>query len=188
MQIATMRMTKLSEAYGTEKRPILASRRSPATWPILEYYDRLHTLYAPMERVDMFIGWNYRRPRESRKNYRGGILWHEGEIRFKKDCTLRGAVPIPLFWDRCPTDLTKDIGTTFIVTDTDGSTRVGMVRDEKNPFSVQGRVRPGGYAAWMTTPLGYHGLLVPAGMDFAYQASQQPWNWLLAGLGRDGQK
>ena len=40
----------------------------------------------------------------------------------------------------------------------------------------------------MTTPVGYHGLLVPADMDFAYQASQPPWNWLMAGLGRDGQK
>ena len=55
----------------------------------LEYFDRIHTLYAPMERVDMFVAWNYRRDRESRKDYRGGILWHEGEIRFKKDCTLR---------------------------------------------------------------------------------------------------
>ena len=138
LQIATMRMTKLSESFDTEKRPTPSFASIARDVGDLEYFDRTHTLYAPMERVDMFVAWNYRRDREGRKDYRGGILWHEGEIRFKKDCTLQGAVPIPLFWDRCPTDLTKNIGTTFIVTDADGSTRVGMVRDEKKPVHASG--------------------------------------------------
>ena len=154
----------------------------------LEYYDRVHTLYVPMERVDMFVAWNHQRDRESRKDYRGGILWHEGEFRFKKDCTLQGAVPIPLLDEKCPRDLGKSIGTTLIVTDADGTTRVGMVRDEKKPIEIQGRIRPGGYAAWMTTPVGYHGLLVPADMDLAYEATQTACSRLVAGLGRDGQK
>jgi hypothetical protein len=136
----------------------------------------------------MYVTWNYRRDREGRKDYRGGILWHEGEIRFKKDCTLQGQVPIPLFWDRCPANLTKNLGTTFIVTDADGSSRVGMVRDEQKPVRAEGRIRPGGYAALMTTPVGYHGLLVPADMDFAYQVVQPSWGGLMAGLGHDGQK
>jgi hypothetical protein len=188
MQIATMRMTKLSENYDTKQRPTPSSASITRDVGDLEYFDRIHTLYAPMERVDMFVTWDYRRDREGRKDYRGGILWHEGEIRFKKDCTLQGAVPIPLLWDRCPTDLTKNIGTTFIVTDADGSTRVGVVRDEKKPVNMWGRIRPGGYAALMTTPVGYHGLLVPADMDFAYQAEHPSPNGLMAGLGRDGQK
>jgi len=188
LQIATMRMTKLSENCDTRQRPTPAFASIVRDTGDLEYFDRTHTLYAPMERVDMFVTWNYRRDREGRKNYRGGILWHEGEIRFKKDCTLQGAVPIPLLWDRCPTDLTKNLGTTFIVTDADGSTRVGMVRDEKKPVRMEGRIRPGGYAALMTTPVGYHGLLVPADMDFAYQAVHPSWGGLTAGLGRDGQK
>ena len=95
MQIATMRMTKLAENWGTERGPAPFATVSRDVGD-LEYYDRTHTLYAPMERVDMFVTWNYRRDREGRKDYRGGILWHEGEIRFKKDCTLQGAVPIPL--------------------------------------------------------------------------------------------
>jgi hypothetical protein len=41
----------------------------------------------------------------------------------------------------------------------------------------------------MTTPVGYHGLLVPADMDFAYEAAiPSYWPGLIAGLGRDGQK
>ena len=55
--------------------------------------------------------------REGRKDYKGGILWHKGEFRFKKDCTLQGAVPIALLWSRCPTDVSKTVGTNFIVTD-----------------------------------------------------------------------
>ena len=188
IQIATMRMTKLSENFDTKQRPTPSFASIARDVGDLEYFDRTHTLYAPMERVDMFVAWDYRRDRESRKDYRGAILWHEGEIRFKKDGTLQGMVPIPLFGDRCPVDLTKNIGTTFLVTDADGSTRIGMVCDEKKPIQMQGRIRPGGYAALMTTPVGYHGLLVPADMDFAYQASQPSWGGLMAGLGRDGQK
>ena len=188
IQIATMRMSKLSEHYGTPQRPTPAMATVPRDVADLEYFDTVHTLYAPMERVDMYVTWNHRRNREGRKDYQGAILWHEGQIRFKKDCTLQGPVPIPVFWDRCPTDLSRNLGTTFIVTDADGSTQVGMVRDEKKPVRRQGRIRPGGYAALMTTPVGYHGLLVPADMDFAYQATLPGWVALLAGLGHDGQK
>jgi len=188
IQIATMRMTTLSESFDNEKRPTPAFASIARDLADLEYFDRTHTLYAPMERVDMYTTWNFRRDREGRKDYQGAILWHEGEIRFKKDCTLQGAVPIPLFWDRCPTDVSKNVGTTFIVTDADGSTRRSILRDEKKPVRNHGRIRPGGYAALMTAPVGYHGLLVPVDMDFAYEAALPSWTALLAGPGRDGQK
>jgi hypothetical protein len=188
LQIATMRMTRLSESFDNDKRPTPALATIARDVADLEFFDRIHTLYAPMERVDMYTTWNYRRDREGRKDYQGAILWHEGEIRFKKDCTLQGNVPIPLFWDRCPTDVSKGVGTTFIVTDADRCTRVGIVRDEKTPVRAHGRIRPGGYAALMPTPVGYHGLLVPADMDFAYEATLPSWVALVAGLGRDGQQ
>ncbi|MBI4025249.1 MAG: hypothetical protein HY360_09740 [Verrucomicrobia bacterium] len=187
LQIATMRMNKLAERYDNDKRPTPALATVPRDVGDLEFFDRTHTIYAPMERVDMYITWNFRRDQEGRQNYRGAIIWHEGEFRFKKDCTLRGAVPIPLIWERCPTDLAKNIGTTFLVTDADGATRVGMIRDEKKPLRMQGRIRPGGYAAWLTTPVGYHGLLVPADMDLAYDAVLPSWSGLSAGIGKDGQ-
>ncbi len=187
IQIATMRMTKLSERFVDEKRPTPSSATVPRDVGDMEFFDRTHTIYAPMERVDMYTTWNFRRDKEGRQNYRGAIIWHEGEFRFKKDCTLQGAVPIPLIRERCPTDLSKNIGTTFLVTDADGSTRVGMIRDEKKPIRMQGRIRPGGYAAWLTTPVGYHGLLAPADMDLAYNAVI-PSDGLFVGIGKDGQK
>jgi len=188
LQIATMHMTRLSETFDNRQRPTPALATVARDVAGLEYFDRIHTLYAPMERVDMYVTWNHRRDREGRKDYRGAILWHEGEIRFKKDLTLQGPVPIPLVWDRCLTDLAKNLGTTFVVTDADGSVRSGTLQEEKKPVRSQGRIRPGGYAALMTTPVGYHGLLVPPDMDFAYQAAiPSYWPGLIAGLGRDGQ-
>ncbi|MDD5708771.1 MAG: hypothetical protein PHR35_22885, partial [Kiritimatiellae bacterium] len=182
IQIATMRMTKHSEAYQTETRPTPYMASPPRDVMDLEYFDRTHTLYAPMERADGYIYGNHRRMREGHKDYRGGILWHEGEIRFKKDCTLQGAVPIPLFEGRMPRDLTKNIGTTLIVTDADGATRVGMTG------SMKGRVKPGGYGALMPAPLGYHGVLVPVDMDFAYEGGWTPtYGTMTIGMGREGQ-
>ncbi|MEI6166931.1 MAG: hypothetical protein WCS52_07030 [bacterium] len=187
LQIATMRMTHLSERFETAQRPTPSAATVPRDVGDLEFYDRTHTIFAPMEREDMFVSWNYRRSKEGRKDYKGGIIWHEGEYRFKKDVTLQGTLPIPLFDARCPTDLARNIGTMFIVTDADGVTKISAVRDEKKPERMMGRIRPGGYAAYMTTPVGYLGLLVPADMDFAYEARFPATEGFKAGLGRDGQ-
>ena len=189
IQIATMRMTKLSEPWSSKQRPTPAFSTVPRDGTDLEYCDQKHTLFAPMERVDMFIAWNHRRDREGRKDYKGGILWHEGEIRFKKACTLQGSVPLPLCIDQCPTDLGKNVGTNFVVTDADSSTRTALIHEEKKPISIQGHIRPGGYAALMTTPVGYHGLLAPADMHFVYEATLScPRSTLTVGLGHDGEK
>ncbi len=187
IQIATMRMSKLSEPFDDAARPTPSMASVARDVGDIAYYERTHTLYAPMERVDMFVAWNHRRDRESRQNYRGAILWHEGEYRFKKDVTLSGAVPIPLIKETCPTDPSKNTGTAFVVTDADGPTRLSMVRDAEMIRRMQGRIRPGGYAAYLSTPVGYHGLLVPADMDFAYAAQLPGQRGMLAGLGRDGQ-
>ncbi|HEY3418900.1 MAG TPA: hypothetical protein VGM23_18655, partial [Armatimonadota bacterium] len=189
MIIATMRMNKLSENAGTDTRPSPYMATVPRDVADLEYYERTHTMYAPMERVDMFTTFNYRREREGMKDYRGAILWHEGEIRFKKDCTLQGTVPIPLLTLRCPTNLGQNFGTAFMVTDAGGFSQVGLLRDEKTPVRHEGRIQPGGYAALLTTPVGYHGMLVPMGMDFAYSATlASPNSNIVIGLGRDGQQ
>ena len=187
LQIATMRMTKLSERYETEQRcvPVMAS--PPRDVGELEYYDRTHTIYAPMERVNMFVAWDWRRDKESRQNYRGGIIWHEGEYRFKKDVTFKNAVPIHLYGERTPVDLEKGIGTTLVVTDAAGPTRVALVRDAKTSVRVQGRLRPGGYAAWMPYPVGYHAFLAPADMNFGYDAYLSSPGSLHVGIGELGQ-
>ncbi|MBU4274031.1 MAG: hypothetical protein KKA28_19540, partial [Planctomycetes bacterium] len=187
LQIATMRMTKLSELYDNDKRPTPALATVARDTGDLEYYERIHTIYAPMERVNMFITWDHRRDKEGRKNYQGGIIWHEGEYRFKKDVTLTGDIPIPLFWERCPVDVAKSIGTAAVVTDAGGTTRFAMVQDPTAPVRLKGRLRPGGYAALMTTPVGYHAFLAPADINYAYRINHPSWDGLKVGLGENGQ-
>ena len=155
----------------------------------LEYFERTHTLYAPMERVDMYVTWNYRRDREGRKDYRGGMLWHEGEIRFKKDAPSRAPCRFP-----CSGIAARPTWPGTSAQPSSSPTRTvrrGWARfaTKRSPWRSQGRIRPGGYAALLTTPVGYHGLLVPADMDFAYQVALPSYSHgLLAGLGRDGQQ
>ena len=84
LQIVTMRTTKLSENYCTKTRPLPYMATVPRDVADLEYYEHTRTLYAPMERVDMFVTWNYRRDREGRKDYKGGILWHEAQFASRK--------------------------------------------------------------------------------------------------------
>ncbi|HEY3397641.1 MAG TPA: hypothetical protein VGM19_08285 [Armatimonadota bacterium] len=189
MQIVTMRSTALSESPTNPERAGAYMATVPRDVGPLEYYDRTYTLYAPMERVDMFTTFNYRRPLEGLKDYRGGILWHEGEIRFKQDCTLSTAMPIPLLGVYVPTDLVRGFGTALMITDADGSAATAYLRDDKTPISLSGRLRPGSYAALMTTPVGYNAVLAPPGQDLCYNG----WlngtrSGLSVGLGRDGQK
>ena len=187
IQLATMRMEKLSEAFDNAVRPTPSMASPPRDVADIAYYTRTHTIFAPMERVNMFTVWNHRRDREGRQDYRGGIIWHEGEYRFKQDVTLKGSVPIPLVRMTCPTDVARNIGTAFVVTDAAAGTRVALAQDTARPARIEGRVKPGGYAAYLTTPVGYHGLLVPADVDLAYAASLPAESGCAVGLGRDGE-
>ncbi|MBI4026946.1 MAG: hypothetical protein HY360_18315 [Verrucomicrobia bacterium] len=185
LQIATMRMSKLAETWGTEERPSPAFSSPPRDRVELEYFERTHTMYSPMDRLDYTIIWGQRREREGRKDYRGGIIWHEGEIRFKKDCILQGPVPIPLVQMMCPTDLERNWGNVLIAVDANGNTRVSVLQDMKKRVFTQGRIRPGGFVSQMPAVVGYTAFLAPAGSDFAYNSSMP--GEMQIGLGRDGQ-
>ncbi len=192
LQIATQTMTKISEPYDTVARPTPALATIPRDLGPLKYYERTHTIYAPMTRTDWYTAWNYRRPREGARDYRGGLIWHEGEIRFTRDVTLRGKVPLPLVRMSCPTDLEKGWGTTIIVDEGDGRTRVALVRDAENPVRLSGPLRPGGYLTQMPSLVGYLGFLVPPGFEYSYDVaasgnSQNP-GFTQIGLGYDGQE
>ena len=136
----------------------------------LEYFERTHTLYAPMERVDMLSTWDYRRDRESRKDYRGGSSGTRARSASRRIARSRAPCRFPcsgIVPDRPGQELRH-----ALFRHRRGRFDAGRpVRDEKKPVPCQGRIRPGGYAAFLTTPVGYHGLLVPADMDFAYQAA-----------------
>ena len=186
LQIASMSMTKLAETYGTDQRPGPAACSVPRDIGDLEYFERTHTIYSPGDRLDYVITWNYRREVEGRKDYKGGIMWHEGEIRFKKDMTLQGAVPIPLVQMMCPTDLEQKWGNTLIASDSDGNTKISMLQDMKKPVGNSGRISPGGFVSQMPAPVGYQAFLAPVGSDFAYSSSMP--GEMQIGLGREGQE
>ena len=192
VQIATQRMTMISEPFDSATRP------SPALGTIckdlgpLKYYTRTHTIYAPMTRTDWYTAWNYRRPHEGAKDYRGGLIWHEGEFTFTRDVTLQGKVPLPLVRLTCPTDPDKGWGGTAIIKQGDGSTRVALVRDPQKLVTLSGTIHPGGYATQMPSLVGYLGFLCPPGMEYSYSASltANPLNAgsIEIGLGHDGQQ
>jgi hypothetical protein len=187
LQIVDMTMTKESERFDNAERPGPALCSVPKDVGDLEYFERTHTLYSPFDRVDWYTAGNNRRPREGTKDYKGALNWHEGEIRFKKDVVLQGAVPIPLVYMRCPVDFEKAWGTTLVVTDLAG-TRVELLRDPKQPIALKGTLRPGGYISQMPTLLGYEAFLTSAESEYTYDAYiDGSTNRILIGLGHDGQ-
>ncbi|MHB9024139.1 MAG: CehA/McbA family metallohydrolase domain-containing protein [Armatimonadota bacterium] len=186
LQICTMRMDRVAESWGSDQRPSPAMASLPRDVGDLEYFERIHTIYSPWDRLDYSIIWSARREREGRKDYRGGVMWHEGEIRFKKDCILQGAVPIPLVQMMCPTDLERGWGNLLIVTDAGGQTKVSVLQDLTKRVVTQGRIRPGGFACQQPAVVGYQAFLAPGDMDFAYVSSMP--GEMQIGLGRDGQQ
>jgi hypothetical protein len=189
LQIVSERMQFRSETWDNPNRPGPAISTVPKDLGPLEYFERTHTLYSPADRVDFYTMWNFARPREGTRDYQGALNWHEGEITFKKDCVLTGAVPIPLVQMRCPVDLQRQWGTLLLATEPE-STRVLWYRDALKPPSARGRLRAGGYLANMTTLLGYEAFLAPEGSDYAYEAGLNEGNMggrVIIGLGREGQ-
>jgi hypothetical protein len=191
IQIATMHMKKITQKTGSgypERAP--ASFASvPLDLGDIEYFEREHTIYSPADRVDHYVVWDHRRYVQGQKDYKGSFIWHEGQIRFKKDVVLSNHVPIPLVRVRCPVDLERGYGDTLIVTEPDqAEATVVTIRDTDKNLSVEGSIRPGGYISWMKTPVGYTGLLVPEGMEFRYSGGLFPGGWLWIGMGKQNQK
>lgn len=154
----------------------------------LKCFKRKHTLYAPADRIDNYVRWNYRRFHESMSNYTGGIFWHEGEIEFTKDVTLKGDVPIPLVDIRCPVNLKRSWGNVLLVTDRDAGTKVEILTstDKKKHIRFKGYLKPGGYLAQMPLPMGYSAFLAPQGSNFTYKC-YLPGRQVV-GLGKNGQQ
>jgi hypothetical protein len=186
VQIATMRMGKLSQCFDTPERPAPAMGSIPRDLGDNEYFERVHTIYAPEDREDYYTIWNACRRREGMQGYRGGFIWHEGEIHFRKDVTLTGAVPISLVSFEVPTDLQQSWGHSVITTDADGVTRVGTLRLGDKKIAGRGVLRPGGYAAMTPSLVGYLGFLTPPGSAFRYSYNLP--GRLSIGLGDEGQE
>lgn len=193
LQIFSFQMDHLIEGWDNEKRPNPALASIPRKIGDLELFERHHTCYGLRSRVNYFVKWNHRREFEGTKDYRGGIIWHEGEIRFKKDLTLRGNVPIPLVVMDGPGGAPYRQFDHLFVTDRDrGTLGIALTLADKE-HRIAGRIAPGGYIAAMPTDVGYYAVLTPSDSDFAYDS--QDWDKTVAkfgrievGIGRDGQK
>jgi hypothetical protein len=194
LQIYSATMTHLGESYDTATRPTpsmgAVSRRTEPH----EFFERRHTSYALQSRQDYFVTWNYRRPFEGGRDYRGSVIWHEGEIRWKKDATLAGDVPVPLLLTEGPGGAEFRTYDQFCVTDRDaGTLTVRLEARREKPYRRAGIIRPGGYCATMNTDLGYLGFLSSFKSAFSYLVSTHPQTKSLVGrtyigLGRDKQQ
>lgn len=186
VQIATMRLNHVAERFDTPQRPGPSWASMARDMGENEYFERTHTIYAPEDRQDYYVIWNHRRRREGEQKYQGGVIWHEGQIRFKKDVTLTGNVPISLLYMDIPTDLEKNWGHSVVLSEADGTTHVGMLSGKDQILRRTGRLRPGGYAAYMPSLVGQLAFYAPQGSDFCYSYTFP--GRLYFGLGRDGQE
>jgi hypothetical protein len=186
IQVVEMKMDSLVERFGNQNRPGPAFCSIAKKVADNEYFDRVDRMIAPMDRMDHFVAWNYRRLYESIKDYQGSYVWHEGEFKFKKDVVLQGDVPIPLARMSTPFNFENKLGTILIVKDSQS----GIVKQEINKaeekFRLSGGIAPGGFVAHMNSPVGYLGTLVPQGNNLVYKSSLP--GELVIGLGKDGQK
>ena len=193
LQIFRFTMDHLIEPWDNERRPGPSLASIARNLGPHEIFTRRHTCTGLRSRVDYFVKWNHRREFEGTKDYRGGIIWHEGEFRFKKDVVLRSSVPIPLV------DMDGKGGAPvrqfdhLFVTDRDRGTLGIALRPQDKVHRLAGRIAPGGYLAAMPTDVGYFAFLASSDSDFVYDS--QEWDKNVArfgrifiGLGHDGQK
>ncbi|MCM8769148.1 MAG: hypothetical protein NC911_05670, partial [Candidatus Omnitrophica bacterium] len=191
LQIVSMLIGHLAPMHDRPNRPTPALASLPLSQGELEFFERIHTMIAPADRLDFFVQWNYRRYYESIEKYEGSLVWHEGEIRIKKDLELEGGVPIPLLFLSTPVDLEKGWGNTLIVKEPD-KTRVVILNNLSAKENVNGEIKEGGYISWQTTILGYTALFIPK-----IEGQKNRWNYsgrlsengrIYVGLGKNGEK
>ena len=194
IQKYTVDMKYLTQGYDSEERPGPALCSVPRRLGENEYFERTHTSHVLRSRVDYYVKWNYRRVFEGTKDYRGGIVWHEGHLRFKKDVTLNGTVPVPLIVMNGPGGAPYRQFDHLFVTDLErGTLGIALLPEDKVHTAMSGRIAPGGYLAVMPTDVGYYAFFSSSDGQFVYDS--QDWDkkvakfgWVWIGLGQDGQQ
>jgi hypothetical protein len=94
--VLAMDIGDLVERHGTPERPSPVMAGLPVKVGENQLFHRVHRAYYFQNRTNMFIVYDHRRPDEGTAACRGNVIWHEGEITFKRDATLAGAIPIEL--------------------------------------------------------------------------------------------
>ncbi|MCM8785078.1 MAG: hypothetical protein NC899_02365, partial [Candidatus Omnitrophica bacterium] len=190
LQIVSMLISHLVPMHDRPNRPPAVMASLPLNQGELEFFERSHTMIAPADRVDFFVQWNYRRYYESIEKYEGSLVWHEGEIRIKKDIELEGNVPIPLLFLSTPVDFEKGWGDTLIVKEP-YKTRIVKLNNKFTKENVNGKIKEGGYISWQPTVLGYTAVFIPKSEDqteWSYAGLLSKEGRIYIGLGENGKK
>ena len=187
VKICDMDMGPIVEPFDSPTRDTPARTSIPKIVEENQLFSRQHRAYYLQNRTNMYVTWDYRRAREGAENYRGGVVWHEGKITFKRDATLTNSVPIMLFYFQGGA---LEGPTTLIAKDAAGGP-VATVIPKGEPFSKEGTIAPGGYAT--AFPMDVSNVFYAgAGTEFRYLAFSDPAtgkvNQFHIGLGKPGQK
>jgi|GEM_PF-146889 len=189
VKLCTMTMGPIVEAYDTLTRDTPARTSPPVVVEENQLFTREHRSTYLQNRNNMFITWDYRRAREGAKDYRGGLVWHEGRITFRRDATLAGGVPIMLFY-MTPSGPGEGTANTLLVQDAAGGPTVAPIPLGKTVVQ-EGALAPGGFltaAPCDTYAVFYAG----AGTSLRYLLVADPAtgrvNQLQVGLGQAGQR
>jgi hypothetical protein len=160
------------------------------------FFTRTDKLVGADSRADYYVIFNYRRAHEGTAQDQGTVIWHEGDIRFTKDVTLSGAVPIKLVvmqpWN--PNAYTSEqvqtlapgYGKMVMISDADHGAQM-IPWDGHSPSDFSGRIKPGGYVTQAPSPVGYQVFLAPPDNEFVYQGNL-PMPGIVIGLGKAGQQ
>lgn len=187
VKICDMAIGPIVEPFDSPSRDTPARTSVPRIVDDNQLFTRTHRAYYLQNRTNMYVSWDYRREREGAENYRGGMVWHEGRVTFKRDCTLTGGVPIMLFYFQGGA---LEGPTTALITDAVGGP-VATVIPKGQPLYKQGTVAPGGFVT--VSPCDLYNVFFPAGgTQFQYAMVSNPEtgqvNQLQVGLGQAGQK
>ncbi|MHB9026735.1 MAG: hypothetical protein ACYC7E_21600 [Armatimonadota bacterium] len=188
VKICEMTMDPLVERYDTPKRDTPAMCDVPTVVEENKLFTRWHRTVYLQNRNNMFITWNFRRAREGAEHYRGGLAVHEGKITFKRDATLAGVVPVPLFF-LSPNNV-EGTSTVVLVKDSKGGDTIYPLT-KGQAFAKTGAIAPGGFltAAPCDT---YPAVFALAGSAVRYNAfanaSTGKVNQIVVGVGEPGQK
>ena len=187
VKICDMDMGPVVEPFDSPTRDTPARTSIPRIVEQNRLFSRSHRAYYLQNRTNMYVTWDYRRAREGAEDYRGGVVWHEGKVVFKRDATLSGSVPVMLFYF---TGGALDGPTTMIARSAAGGP-VATVIPRGERFLKEGSIAAGGYAT--TYPMDVSNVFyAAAGTEYSYVCLSDPAtgrvNQFQIGLGKPGQK
>jgi hypothetical protein len=159
--------------------------------PDLEYATRKHRVYLLRSRANLYLTYDYRRAHEGLADYQGDVFIHQGTLRFKRDVTLAGTLPVELERVLLEGGSQYGIGDTLVLSDKEKGPRTVKFTDQ--PISLSGALPRGGFIAGGPSDVGALAV-VPVSDNLVYNvttstASPTSLSWsYYVGLGHAGQQ